>query len=169
MNRIRVKALREENFKRYGCFVKMIPPEGRPLGPAPIQFYPDLLRMSAVEGNLGISVNRLQPRDLVITALECHDHTQEFILPLNGDALVHVAPPTRKNAYPLNEVEVFFVPAGTALIIHAGVWHHAPFPIGGSELTAMVALPERTYENDCFIHRLGEEERIAIDWDGKCS
>ena len=158
-----VKRLEGEGFARYGAYARVIPASARALGPAPIQFMPDLLRMSC-DGRVGFSVNRLAKRTFAITALECHDRAQEAILPLDGDVLVHLAPPTRKSAVPVDEIEVFLVPRGTMLLIEPGVWHHAPFPVGEGDCHVLVVLPERTYENDCFVHRLAPEDAIGIDF-----
>ena len=63
---------------------------------------------------------------------------------------------------PLDRFRAFRVPKGTMVCLRPGVWHHAPFAVGGGPANVLIALPERTYANDCTVVELAEDEQIRI-------
>lgn len=60
-----------------------------------------------------------------IGTYEYHNTCAEAMLPLDGDAYIHVAPAGPAGHVPYDEVEVFRVPKGTMVTLRPGVWHHA--------------------------------------------
>jgi ureidoglycolate lyase len=108
------------------------------------------------------SVTRIQKRDFIIDAMECHANTGEGVLPLDGDILVHVAPASQKENVPMDEIEVFRVPKGTLLTLRPGVWHCAPYAVNTDVVDVLVVLPERTYANDCYFYPVPKEKQLKI-------
>ena len=92
-----IKELTNDSFHIYGSFANMTPPSGPKLGFGKVEFYRDMAILSLGQiGEASFSVTRVQKRDNIIDAMECHQHTGEACLPLDGDILVHVAPASQK-------------------------------------------------------------------------
>ncbi|MBE3064911.1 MAG: ureidoglycolate lyase [Spirochaetes bacterium] len=97
---------------------------------------------------------------------EYHDTCCEVVLPLDGDVLMHVAPAVPEKEFPFDSAEVFLVPRGTICCLRPGVWHHAPYAVGATVVNCLVALPERTYMNDCKVYQFPEDRRMKIVGEG---
>ena len=79
---------------------------------------------------------------------------------LDGDVVIHVAPPSTA---PVPELtEAFYVPKGTIVRMNTGVWHMAPFPVKEDLVHLMVALPERIYFNDCYVVEYEPDQYVEI-------
>ena len=156
---VKVKELTAEAFKPYGSFANMLKPTGSKMG----GFHPDMAIMSLGQANeAAFSVTQVQKKENIIDAMECHNRTGEGILPLDGDVLVHVAPASRTDKVPMDQVEVFRVPKGTLLILRPGVWHCAPFAENADVVNVLVVLPERTYANDIYFYLVPKDDQIRI-------
>lgn len=94
--------------------------------------------------------------------VECHSSCGEGIIPLDNDILIHVAPASRKDVVPLENLRVFAVPKGTCVVLRPGVWHHAPFVKEGRSANVIIVLPERTYANDCQAIELTGTQKLSI-------
>jgi ureidoglycolate lyase len=82
---------------------------------------------------------------------------------LDNDILIHVGPPTSpRMGLPLDEIQVFRVPRGTAVSLRPGVWHGAPYTVDDRPANVLIVLPERTYANDCEVVLHEPEDRIEI-------
>lgn len=101
-------------------------------------------------------------RPFVLDVSEYHNGCCEILLPLDGDVLMHVATAVAEKEFPFDQAEVFLVPRGTLCCLRPGVWHHAPFALGTDVVNCLVALPERTYMNDCTVYQFPEEKKIRI-------
>ena len=108
------------------------------------------------------SVCRVCERPPVIDVTEYHNLTGEGVLPLDADALIHVAPAGVEGPPPLDKVEAFRVPKGTFVSLNPGVWHHAPFAHNADVANVLIVLPERTYATDCHVTELEPAEQIEI-------
>jgi ureidoglycolate lyase len=164
MRSIKAEPLSVEAFLPYGFYANLIDPKTEKLGAAPIEFFRDM-----VQQDLGgvttasFSTCRVERRDLIIDVTEYHGATGEGILPLDDDILIHVGPATAADASPpLERLRVFTVPRGTMIVLRPGVWHHAPFALNAAAVNVLIALPERTYANDCRVVSLGGTERIRV-------
>ncbi len=161
------KKLGVEAFAKFGAFAGMINPAGPHLGAEPIEFYRDM-----VQSQLGVTpvasfgVCRVVKRPFVLDVSEYHDHCCEIVLPLDGDILMHVAPAVPQKEFPFDDVEVFLVPRGTICCLRPGVWHHAPFALQTRVVNCLIALPERTYMNDCKVYEFPEDRRLQVSTDG---
>ena len=141
---VSVKQLTNDAFNVYGSFANMTDPKGPKMGFGKVEFYRDMAILSLGQiGEAAFSVTRVQKRDNVIDAMECHNHTGEACMPLDKS-------------------EVFRVPKGTLVVLRPGVWHCAPFAEKTEFVDCMVVLPERTYNNDIFFYRMTKEEQIRI-------
>ena len=156
---VKVKELTVEAFKPYGSYANMVKPTRPKMG----GFHPDMAVMTLGQANeAAFSVTQVLKKENIIDAMECHNRTGEGILPLDGDVLVHVAPASRTDKVPMDQVEVFRVPKGTLLILRPGVWHCAPFAENADVVNILVVLPERTYANDIYFYMVPKDDQIRI-------
>ena len=164
MRTIRIEELSAEAFIPFGFYARLVNPDAERIGASPVEFYRDMVQLNL--GGAGIasfSTCRVEPREMVVTVTECHTGTGEGILPLDRDILIHVGPANPPGApIPLDRFRVFRVPRGTMACLRPGVWHHAPFAVGDGPANVLIALPERTYANDCTVVELADDERIRI-------
>lgn len=167
MTHVPVQPLSCERFQRYGQFRDLVSLEGNEcIGASPITFYRDMLRIAGPgNGPASASICLVEPRERLVDVLECHDHTDETILPLDGDLLVHFAPATADGRPPMDRLEAFLVPMGTLVVIRPGVWHHAGFCRGDKPVRFLVILPERTYRNDCTVCPVPADEQVRVGED----
>lgn len=165
MRSVTIEELSPEAFQAFGRYGSMTDPKGEVFGQSPVQFFRDMVPLAIAHprSQPSFSVCRVERRPLIIDIAEIHNHTAEGCLPLDADALVHVAPATPNGVCPLDRFRVFRIPRGTFFTLNAGVWHHAPFVYGEAPaLNMLVVLPERTYANDCVVVDFAENDRIAI-------
>lgn len=163
-NKVRVKELTLEGFAPYGTFANLINPKTTKIGAEPIEFYRDMVPQDLGGTSIAsFSVCRVLKRPFVINVTEYHSFCAEVTLPLDGDVLVHVGPATPPDEVPLDDFEVFRVPAGTMVCIRPGVWHHAIYAIDTDCVNALIVLPERAYANDCIVYDIPEDEQIEIE------
>ena len=162
MRNIKIKKLTPESFAPYGTTADYLGyNEVVQFGTS---FFPDLARQSlGTETIVSYSVCVCVACEHKIHIAENHDHTDELIMPLDGDALFYVAPATLDNSFPADRVEVFHIPKGTMILLKPGIWHYAPFAYGSEKVAVLCALPQRTYKNDCFVVHLEPEQQIFIE------
>ena len=165
MKTVSVQALSPAAFRPFGAYARLIDPDAERFGEPPVEFFRDLLQLEAgAAGALSFSTCRVEPRERVIDISEYHSHAAEGMLPLDGDMLVHVAPATPPGeGVPVARIAVFRVPLGTLVALRPGVWHHAPFTLTDRPLNVLIALPERTYANDCVVVKLDKAEHVRIE------
>lgn len=167
MKEIAYKKLSLEGFAVFGTYANMINPSAPKLGAEPIEFYRDM-----VQSQLGpvpvasYGVCRVVKRPFVVDVSEYHDTCCEIALPLDGDVLMHVAPAGPEKEFPFGEAAVFLVPKGTICCLRPGVWHHAPYAFGASVVNCLIALPERTYMNDCKVFPFPQDRHMKIVGEG---
>lgn len=158
MKQINVKNITAENFKEFGSFTDLLNPEGYSLG----DFYQDRLKMHS-SGSMQMAFSPLlvhKPEKMVVTTAEYHNYTQEGVLCLDDDVIVHVAPAGKE---PVPELtEAFLVPKGTMVLLNTGVWHLSAVPVNKETAHVLIVLPERTYLNDCVVVEYPEEKWVEI-------
>ena len=161
MKQIKVEPLTREAFALFGEFYEMGKPDGYPLCGEIHRFYPDRLT-TACAGRLAFSplvVKR--PERMIVTQQEYHVTTEELMLPLDDDVIVHVAPASG-GAVVTDEARAFLVPKNTLLKLKSAIWHLAPLPATKEQVTVMIILPECTYAKDCPVVTLAPEEQFEI-------
>ncbi len=165
MRTVKVAELSVEEFWPFGFYANLVNPDADKIGTPPIEFFRDMVQQNLGGASIvSFSTCRVEKRDLVIDVTEYHSKTGEGILPLDNDILIHVGPATPPGAgVPLDRIKVFRVPKGTMVVLRPGTWHHAPFTVNGDPANVLIALPERTYANDCQVFELAESDRIRIE------
>jgi ureidoglycolate lyase len=76
----------------------------------------------------------------------------ELILPLDGECVVYVAPPSQQP----DGFRAFHVAVGTGVVLDPGVWHGAPLALD-RPLAAVVVLPEGTGSDDTGVTRFPDK------------
>ena len=159
MRKIKAKPITVENFKVFGSFTDFMNPEGYSLG----DFFQDRLLMHS-SGQMQLAFSPLlvrKPEKMVVDTAEYHNLTQEGVLCLDDDVVVHVAPAGKD---PVPELtEAFLLPKGTMVLLNTGVWHLSAIPVNKELAHVMIALPERTYYNDCIVVNYPEEQWVEIE------
>ncbi len=162
MKIIKAQALTKEAFAEFGEYYDMVNPKGYPLTGEIHKFFPDRITAyhSAQVGFSPIVVKK--PDSMLITQAEYHTTTSELIMPLSGDIVIHVAPPSAGKPIP-DYTKAFIVPKNTLVKLNACVWHLAPLPVNKDEVTSLIILPECTYINDCTVVDLAPEDKFIIE------
>ncbi len=163
MRKAEIKRLTREAFRPFGDFASLINPQAECIGAPPVEFYRDILPLRLGSSTTAsISVCRVARRPSVIDVSEYHNGTEEGILPLDDDVLIHVAAATPDDKPPVDRIEVFRVPRGTFVVLRPGTWHHAPFAVEQDAANVLILLPERTYAVDCTVRTLPRVRRVAF-------
>ena len=158
MKQIKAKPITAENFKEFGSFTDLMNPDGYSLG----DFYQDRLKMHC-SGKLQTAyytplIGRSEK--IIVSSAEYHNYTQEGVLCLDDDVVIHVAP-AGKEAVP-ELTEAFLVPQGTMVLLGTGVWHLSAIPVHKELAHVLIVLPERTYFNDCVVVDYPEDKWVEI-------
>ena len=159
MRTIKAKPITAENFKSYGQFTDLLNPGGFSLG----DFFHDRVKMN-VSGNMNVAFSALtvhKQDPMVVRQAEYHNTTQEGVLCLDDDVILHVAPPS-KEPVP-EETEAFLVPKGTFVCLNLGVWHLSAMPLNLETAHVLIVLPERIYLNDCIVVDYAEDQQVTIE------
>jgi ureidoglycolate lyase len=153
-----------EAFAPYGHYANMLEPSGPAISAEGLFcFYRDMVRLDLGRSTLAsFSVCEVNKRKLLVDALEYHSACGEAMMPLDADVLMQLAPAGPKLEPPLEAVEVFRIPKGVMVILHPGVWHHAPFVVGADKVNILVGLPERAYANDAVVVEIDPARRLRI-------
>ncbi len=162
MKTIKLEKISEKAFAPYGEFYTITKPSGHSLDGAIHSFYPDRV-VGYFDKPVGFSPLVVKkPNELKITAVEYHTTTNEVIIPLDDDMILHVAEPS--GGVPITDkTKAFLVPKNTVVKLKACIWHLAPLPYKKDKLTALIVLPECTYINDCKVVELTPEEQFVIE------
>ena len=159
MRTIKANPITVENFSYYGQFVDLLNPTGYSLG----DFYHDRVKMN-VAGNMNLAFSPLtvhKADPMIVSQVEYHNTTQEGVLCLDDDFVLHVAPPSKE---PVPEMtEAFIVPKGTLVCLNLAVWHLSAMPLHLDTAHVLIVLPERIYKNDCVVVDYPEEQQIRIE------
>ncbi len=128
MQTITVKELSEDSFKGFGSYYDVLNPTGHNLG----DFYHDHVMYPVLGGQaVGFSSLLCHPsEEMIVTAAEYHNYTAEILLPLDGDVIIHVAPPSKESVSHLTGA--FLIPKGMLVKLRSirvyGIW--LPFRSG---------------------------------------
>lgn len=133
MNKIKVQMLTEEAFAPFG---QVIQTEGRAYG-GEAGMYNWYEKQAQVDGAETVSVNLLTAiqREYVFDKFEAHARTTETVLPLTGGLIVTCV---AEGEVTPERVQAFYVPVGRGISWAPGVWHYAPFPVGGDATCAII-------------------------------
>ena len=161
MRKIKAEPLTAEAFAPYGTFTDVMNPKGYHIGGEFHDFYRDQAKFYAESGlPVGLSPLVVRNHGYVVDAVEWHNHTCEAMMPVSGDAVMHVS--LASGGYDVGQTKAFIVPKGTIITLFPAVYHLTPLPIDADELHALIMLPERCYINDFLSMDLDEESRFEI-------
>ena len=164
MTHIPVQQLSREAFLPFGSYAQMLNPNTLKFGEEPLEFYRDMVQFDlGTTSRASYSICRILKREPVVDLLEQHSHSDEVMLPLDGDMVLQVGPATPPGEVPYDRLEAFYVPQGTLIGMKPGVWHYGPFAVNTDCVNILVVLPERTYANDCEVVTLKPEQQVRID------
>jgi hypothetical protein len=99
MRRIKAVPITAENFRPYGSFASMLDPEGNCF-PGDATFYPDQVALDAHGPVCFSPLTVKKPEKMIVTQAEYHDHTAEGVFVIDDDAVIHVAPPSKRVIVP---------------------------------------------------------------------
>lgn len=152
MKEIKIEPLSLEAFQGFGEFKNLVDCSAAHIGEMPVVFYPDMIDGVMASNHATVSMVQCGKREMIIDEAEQHLGTAEFLLPLDGDIVMFVAPASA--TLEPDKIRAFQVPQGTMVSISAGVWHKAPFPVEAEVVHSLVILPPLTYLKDCPVVRL---------------
>lgn len=164
MKTLSVEKLSVEAFYPFGFYADLINSKTEKLGEPPVEFFRDMVQQDMGNASkVSFSGLRIDTREPIVDATECHSFTSEGILPIDNDIFMHVGPASPKgDEVPLERFRVFYVPKGTMVVLRPGVWHHGPFTANERAAHILITLPERTYANDCTVVQLDKSNHIKI-------
>jgi ureidoglycolate lyase len=163
MRSMKLLPLTDPSFRMVGACHDMFHPEGEKLGDNPVEFFRDMLPLKlGKDTTASFSLCRAQAREPFVDAVEYHTFTEEAIVPLDADIAMAFAPATATGTVPREKMNAYRIPRGTMIVLKTGAWHSGPYVIGKGPAHILVALPERTYANDCIVKVLSDAERLSI-------
>ncbi len=163
MKSMKLLPLTDPGFKTVGTCHDMFHPEWEKIGDNPVEFFRDILPLKlGKDAVASFSLCRAQHREPFVDAVEYHTFTEEAIIPLDADIAMAFAPATAAGIVPLEKMNANRIPRGTMIVLKTGAWHSGPYVIGKGPAHILVALPERTYANDCIVKELSDAERLTI-------
>lgn len=156
MKKANVQMLTPETFAPFGIVLET---EGREYG-GEAGLYRWYERQAEVNGAETVSINLLTAvqREYSFQKFEAHTRTTETVLPLTGGLLVAAIAP---GVVAPERVQAFYVPVGKGISWAAGVWHYAPFPIGG-DATCAVIFRHGTGTDDVIFESLPEKMGFVL-------
>jgi ureidoglycolate lyase len=152
MTTLRVEALTEDEFLPFGKVLAL------PGNPADAdgqgwQWWGEVSALPNDGRRWAFGYLALEPVPMSIDWAERHLRSPEVVLAASQAIAVYVAPAGSPESSPqLQEFRVFEVPAGSGVVLDPGVWHGAPFTLGGP-CPALVLLLEGTGRDDVTVVR----------------
>ena len=163
---LHVQELTAEAFTRFGVIIEQPVRSQDAQGPG-WSWWGENAYLDSDHRPYGIGYLDLVPADLTFDWAERHMHSQEMLIPAQGDCLVYVGPslyPEEPGKMPgVESVEVFRIRPGQAAILNKGVWHGAPLAIR-EPAKVIVLLLKNSGAEDCYVVRFEEDPvRIRLD------
>jgi ureidoglycolate lyase len=164
MKNMKLCRVTETSFRTVGTCHDMLRPEWEKISDGKaVDFFRDVISLRLGSDTVAsFSLCRALPREPLVEVVEYHTSTEEAILPLDADIVMACAPATPTGSVPLEKMKAFRIPRGTMVVLKAGAWHSGPYVLGSKAAHILVALPERTYANDCVVRELSGAERLKI-------
>ena len=156
MFKVKVQKLTESAFAPYG---DVLGTEGKIPG-GEQGLYNWYEKLACVTGADSVSINLLtaMEREFICRRFEMHQRTTETVLPLTGGLIVAVLP---KGDVAFCKLAAFYVPIGKGVSFAPGVWHYAPYPIGG-DATCAVIFRDNTGKDDVIFAELDEDAGFTL-------
>ena len=162
MKTIKAVPITKTNFLPYGFIADIANPgEAYSLGEAPCVFHRDMALMPLKDSTPpAFGSLKVDKREMMIEDIEFHSGCCEVMMPMDDDMVIY-AGPASADSIELDKLEAFIVPKGCMVILRAGSWHGAPFPVHVNG-TVLICFPERTYLNDTKKYILNKQDHIII-------
>lgn len=113
-------------------------------------------------GNVALSMVDSRDTSKVADTFERHFKTPELMVPMDNDIVIVVGEKSKKGLPGIGHYEAFVVPQGSAVLIDAGVWHFAPFPVRDSS-RILIGFREGTPDSDVEILKTSEELGLVLE------
>lgn len=108
-----------------------------------------------------VSIFQIKKRKPLLEEMERHIATPEFLIPLDSDIILALAPNEILTEIPVEKVSAFLVRQGEAVIINPGIWHSLPFPL--EENVRYLSLAKKnTYKADYYQNLLEGGGEVEI-------
>lgn len=101
--------------------------------------------------------------EMVSTTFEQHARTTETLIPADGDVVLVLAEPDKKDTkqIDLDTVKAFRLKAGDAVVLHRNTWHFAPL-VKERPVKTWVIFEEDTPDNDLFMRHVDQENDLRF-------
>ena len=154
--KINITEMTAENFADYGVWITETS-KNPDADCEELKFWNKLGVMDH-KGNTSFSIVQTYGKNgLVEETLEQHKTTGEALLPTEDIYVVIALSDKKDSAKPdFDTIKAFPVKKGEAVILHPGVWHHAPLTRAKTANT-FVAFYENTPDEDFFAYELKDE------------
>ena len=155
------------DFERFGTCVDIsrLDPSDATASVSGLFDYWKQLAIFAQELNPEVGFFRVHQRTKRFGQMERHLSTPELLVFLNDAVFLPVAPagvPVHSKGRPVTEeIQIIHIPRYAAVLLPAGAWHTAGFPVSQPSADAYVVFRDDTSANDIEIVDLPEE--IVID------
>jgi len=156
--------LEDPAFKPFGQIIEV--PAGTPPSAenAVMKYWGGLARARFHE-DLEFGVIRIRARDRELAEMKRHVKSPVFLVALDCDFLLPVAPhsvPKAGKACPdAARLKVFLVKKGQAVLLSRGVWHTLPFPVAGEGLF-IEAARDGTWKKDTVLRPFRGKETVKF-------
>ena len=109
-----------DNIAPYGTLITA-GADGAPFGPGDAT-------LNLGQGTPRFYIMRLTARPLMIHGITRHSRVTQCLASTNGaDWFIGLAPPSPGHDAPVDPIQIFRIPGGTALALNAGTWHAGPY------------------------------------------
>jgi len=154
-----------DNFRRYGSIMKWL--EVKKTKPTLSEKYFDWwgkLVTPRFPSGMEMGLFRLKKRGLSMDRMECHQHTPEILLPVDGKFVIPVCCFNReeKGGIPVKNVSAFYLDKDQCMIFKPGIWHGAPFPLKDNR-SIIVMFQQGTVENDVEFRALENSSVVLFE------
>lgn len=148
-----------ENITDYGTLIDTA--ERRANFSSKVFSYWDRLDAVATEGQISFGILESYPGPLVAVNMERHTRTTETIIPLDGEIILVLCPPSDEARADLDSVAAFRIPAGKAVTLKPGTWHYVPM-VAERTVKTMIVFRAGTPDEDLFVDEIEQERHRTV-------
>ncbi len=124
---LKPEAVNEENFAPFGRLV-FLPRSNADYQSEQFDWYDEITLCNLDTASFGL-VHSYPQQVYTEYELECHNHTEELLLPLDADIALILRKPGAFDVSDVSAFHAFLVPKHTLICLKESVWHHAPISI----------------------------------------
>lgn len=138
-------------------------PRGEAPRPDEENSYWDVEKDLGLQGPLSAGMLECYPRELKLVRMERHLHTREYLVALEGEAVICLAPPQEIGSAMLKGLVALRIRAGQAIILDIGAWHWIPFPTDARTSRFQVIFSSGTGKTDLIFGDLPEPVYLQVE------